>query len=40
MPIYEYRCADCKKKVSVFFRSFSAVDQEQAALPHLPAAHI
>ncbi len=33
MPIYEYRCADCKKKVSVFFRSFSAVDQEQ---PHCP----
>ena len=23
MPIYEYRCADCKKRVSVFFRSFS-----------------
>ena len=33
MPIYEYRCADCKKKVSVFFRSFSAVDQEQARCP-------
>lgn len=26
MPIYEYRCADCKKRVSIFFRSFSAVD--------------
>ena len=25
MPIYEYRCADCQRKVSVFFRSFSAV---------------
>jgi len=23
MPIYEYRCADCKRRVSVFFRSFS-----------------
>jgi len=33
MPIYEYRCVDCKKKVSVFFRSFSAVDQEQARCP-------
>jgi len=33
MPIYEYRCADCRKKVSVFFRSFSAVDQEQARCP-------
>jgi putative FmdB family regulatory protein len=33
MPIYEYRCADCQKKVSVFFRSFSAVEQEQARCP-------
>jgi putative FmdB family regulatory protein len=33
MPIYEYRCTDCQKKVSVFFRSFSAVDQEQARCP-------
>ena len=33
MPIYEYRCADCQKKVSVFFRSFTAVDQGQARCP-------
>ena len=26
MPIYEYRCADCKRRVNVFFRSFAAVD--------------
>ena len=26
MPIYEYRCADCKRRVSVFFRSFAAVN--------------
>ncbi len=26
MPIYEYHCADCKRKVSVFFRSFSAAE--------------
>lgn len=24
MPIYEYYCYDCRKRVSVFFRSFSA----------------
>ena len=24
MPIYEYRCGDCKKRVSILFRSFSA----------------
>lgn len=23
MPIYEYRCQDCRKRVSVFLRSFS-----------------
>jgi putative FmdB family regulatory protein len=33
MPIYEYRCADCQKKVSVFFRSFSAVAHEQPRCP-------
>jgi putative FmdB family regulatory protein len=27
MPIYEYRCADCKKRVSVFFRSIAATTQ-------------
>jgi putative FmdB family regulatory protein len=25
MPVYEYRCQGCKRRVSVFFRSFSAV---------------
>jgi len=26
MPIYEYRCADCGKRPSIFFRSLSAVE--------------
>ncbi len=26
MPIYEYRCADCRRRVSLFFRSFEAMD--------------
>jgi putative FmdB family regulatory protein len=25
MPIYEYRCGNCARKVSVFFRSFNTV---------------
>jgi len=25
MPVYEYRCQGCKRRVSLFFRSFSAV---------------
>ena len=27
MPIYEYRCAACARRVSVFFRSFSAIGE-------------
>ncbi len=27
MPIYEYRCGDCKRRVSVFFRSFADTTQ-------------
>lgn len=30
MPIYEYRCDDCKRKVSIFWRSLSAVDSSKA----------
>ena len=40
MPIYEYRCADCQKKVSVFFRSFSAVDQERPRCPICHGTHL
>ncbi|MEO7704995.1 MAG: zinc ribbon domain-containing protein [Thermoflexales bacterium] len=31
MPIYEYRCPSCKRRVSVLFRSLSAVDHGAAA---------
>ena len=24
MPIYEYRCYDCRRRVSIFYRSFAA----------------
>jgi putative FmdB family regulatory protein len=30
MPIYEYRCADCKKRQSIYFRSFAAVEDSPA----------
>jgi putative FmdB family regulatory protein len=30
MPIYEYRCHDCRRRVSLFFRSFSDVEEEPA----------
>jgi len=34
VPIYEYRCPNCKKKVSVFFPSISRVDHASARCPH------
>jgi putative FmdB family regulatory protein len=40
MPIYEYRCGDCHKRVSVFFRSFSAVDEEEARCPNCNGTHL
>jgi putative FmdB family regulatory protein len=30
MPIYEYRCRDCRRRVSLFYRSFSALEKEPA----------
>lgn len=33
MPIYEYRCGNCRRRVNVFFRSISAA---QEGTPHCP----
>jgi putative FmdB family regulatory protein len=33
MPIYEYGCYDCRKRVNVFFRSFSDVETTAAVCP-------
>ncbi len=33
MPIYEYFCLDCRKRVSVFFRTMSAASSTE---PHCP----
>jgi putative FmdB family regulatory protein len=33
MPIYEYRCNDCRKRVSVYWRSFSEVEIARARCP-------
>lgn len=30
MPIYEYRCASCRRRVSLFFRSFDDIPAEPA----------
>jgi putative FmdB family regulatory protein len=36
MPIYEYRCLDCRRRVSIFWRSFSELEGESAAAPQCP----
>lgn len=33
MPIYEYRCGNCRRRVNIFFRSISAAEKET---PHCP----
>lgn len=33
MPIYEYICLDCRKRVNVFFRTFSQAKEEEALCP-------
>jgi len=33
MPIYEYRCADCRRRVSVWWRTFSVAADSQATCP-------
>jgi putative FmdB family regulatory protein len=40
MPIYEYRCSDCRKKVSVFFRSLSVVNHNAARCPICGGSHL
>ena len=40
MPIYEYGCYDCRKRVSVFFRSFSEVETKEAACPRCGGTHL
>jgi putative FmdB family regulatory protein len=33
MPIYEYRCNDCRKRVTVYWRSFSEVETAPVRCP-------
>ncbi len=40
MPIYEYYCGDCRKRVSVFFRTFSEASDAAARCPTCQGAHL
>jgi putative FmdB family regulatory protein len=40
MPIYEYRCPDCKRRVSIFWRTFSEAEKGVPACPHCGGANL
>jgi putative FmdB family regulatory protein len=40
MPIYEYFCVDCRKRVNVFFRTISEASDEAARCPNCEGAHL
>lgn len=40
MPIYEYYCYDCRKRVSVFFRSMSVASDAAARCPTCTGEHL
>lgn len=39
MPIYEYRCHDCRHRISLFYRSFSDIEDEPAC-PRCGGTHL
>jgi putative FmdB family regulatory protein len=39
MPIYEYRCRDCRRRVSIFFRSFSDIKKDPVC-PRCGGTHL
>lgn len=40
MPIYEYGCYDCRKRVNIFFRSFAEVETKEAVCPRCQGTNL
>jgi putative FmdB family regulatory protein len=40
MPIYEYGCEDCQKRVNIFFRSFAEIETRPVVCPHCHGTHL
>jgi putative FmdB family regulatory protein len=40
MPIYEYRCGDCKRRVNVYYQTFSAAAAATPVCPHCHSANL
>ena len=40
MPIYEYVCLDCRRKVSLFYRTISQAEQAEPRCPRCNGVHL
>ena len=40
MPIYEYHCQDCKRRVSIFWRTFTEAEEGTPACPRCGGANL
>jgi len=40
VPIYEYRCYDCRRRVSIFWRTFSDAEGGAPVCPRCGGAHL
>lgn len=40
MPIYEYGCYDCRKRVNIFFRSFADIETKEAVCPRCQGTNL
>jgi len=40
VPIHEYRCQDCRRRVSIFWRTFAEAGQGQPVCPHCGSARL
>jgi len=40
VPIYEYRCRDCRRRVSIIWRSFAEAEQGQPVCPRCGSGNL
>lgn len=40
MPVYEYFCHECQRRISIFWRTFSEARDAEPACPHCEGTHL
>lgn len=40
MPIYEYRCENCRRRVALFWRTYAAAEESQPVCPRCHSTHL